>query len=151
MEESFVVLPSAPISDGGGTQVPFAEAGTDSHLHPNSLGFHSTIAVLKRAFELATTQTQVCYCTLDEIGQKTKKIMDIIQVSRQKEVCYTNGLYAALIGSLLGVLSTRAAVCADNLRAKRDDNPCEGLVMSDCESVDETSIEDSATSGHPFQ
>ncbi|GAB2276651.1 Vacuolar protein sorting-associated protein atg6 [Dionaea muscipula] len=61
----------APISDGGGTQVPFAEAGTDSHLHPNSLGFHSTIAVLKRAFELATTQTQVCYCTLDEIGSQS--------------------------------------------------------------------------------
>ncbi|GAB2281211.1 Vacuolar protein sorting-associated protein atg6 [Dionaea muscipula] len=108
MEESFVVLPSAPISDGGGTQVPFAEAGTDSHLHPNSLGFHSTITVLKRSFELATTQTQ-------------------------------------------GVLSTRAAVCADNLRAKRDDNPCEGSAMSDCESVDETLIEDSATLGHPFQ
>lgn len=61
MEESFVVVyKSEPTSDGGGTHLPSLEGGPNGQLQPNNAGFHSTITVLKRAFEIATTQTQVC-------------------------------------------------------------------------------------------
>ena len=60
MEESFVVVyKSESASDGGGTQLPLSEGGSNSSLQPNNSGLHSTITVLKRAFEIATTQTQV--------------------------------------------------------------------------------------------
>jgi beclin len=73
MEESYVVLPP-PISsvykpelgpDGGVTQLP-VNSGSNSPLQgsnnitTNILGFHSSVTVLKRAFEIATSQTQVC-------------------------------------------------------------------------------------------
>lgn len=60
MEESFVVVyKSESASDGGGTHLPSAEGGSNGHLQPHNSGFHSTITVLKRAFEIATNQTQV--------------------------------------------------------------------------------------------
>ncbi|XVE77272.1 hypothetical protein DITRI_Ditri13aG0048900 [Diplodiscus trichospermus] len=60
MEESFVVVyKSDSASDGGGTQLPLSEGGSNSVLQPNNSGFHSLITVLKCAFEIATTQTQV--------------------------------------------------------------------------------------------
>ncbi|KAJ6338345.1 hypothetical protein OIU76_007922 [Salix suchowensis] len=60
MEESFVVVyKSEPSSDGGGSHLPSLEGGPNGQLHPNNSGFNSTITVLKRAFEIATTQTQV--------------------------------------------------------------------------------------------
>lgn len=60
MDESFVVVDkSESASDGGGTHLPSPEGGTNDPLQANNSGFHSTITVLKRAFELATTQTQV--------------------------------------------------------------------------------------------
>ncbi|KAK3026599.1 hypothetical protein RJ639_041619 [Escallonia herrerae] len=68
MEESFVVLPppaasvykSDPASDGGGFHLPLNDGGPSSApLQPNNSGFHATITVLKRAFDIATTQTQV--------------------------------------------------------------------------------------------
>ncbi|EEF39074.1 beclin-1-like protein [Ricinus communis] len=60
MDESFVVVyNSEPASDGGGTHLPLLEGGHNGLLQPNNNGFHSTITVLKRAFEIATTQTQV--------------------------------------------------------------------------------------------
>ncbi|XWS35895.1 hypothetical protein CRYUN_Cryun20dG0036100 [Craigia yunnanensis] len=60
MEESFVVVyKSESASDGGGTRLPLSEGGSNSALQANNSGFHSTITVLKRAFEIATTQTQV--------------------------------------------------------------------------------------------
>lgn len=63
MDESFVVVyKSESASDGGGPQVPSPEGGTNGPMQPNNSGFHSTITVLKRAFEIATTQTQVCNC-----------------------------------------------------------------------------------------
>jgi beclin len=73
MEESYVVLPP-PISsvykpelgpDGGVTQLP-VNSGSNSPLQgsnnitTNILGFHSSVTVLKRAFEITTSQTQVC-------------------------------------------------------------------------------------------
>ncbi|GMI73641.1 AUTOPHAGY 6, BECLIN1 [Hibiscus trionum] len=60
MEESFVVVyKSESASDGGGTQLPLSEGGPNNPLQLNNSGFHSTITVLKHAFEIATTQTQV--------------------------------------------------------------------------------------------
>lgn len=62
MEDSFVVVDkSESASDGGGPQLPLSEGGPNSALQPNNSGFHSTITVLKRAFEIATTQTQVSF------------------------------------------------------------------------------------------
>ncbi|GAY45707.1 hypothetical protein CUMW_091390 [Citrus unshiu] len=60
MDESFVVIyKSESASDGGGPQIPPPEGGTNGPMQPNNSGFHSTITVLKRAFEIATSQTQV--------------------------------------------------------------------------------------------
>lgn len=67
MEESFVVLPPAAASmyksdsaaEGAGTQLPAPGVSQSSNLHSNTTGFHSSITVLKRAFDIATSQTQV--------------------------------------------------------------------------------------------
>lgn len=60
MDESFVVVhKSEPASDGGGSYIPLPEGGSDRPLHTNNAGFSSSINILKRAFEIATTQTQV--------------------------------------------------------------------------------------------
>lgn len=58
MDESFVVVykPESS-SDGGGTHLPSSDP--NGPVHPNNSGFHTTITILKRAFEIATTQTQV--------------------------------------------------------------------------------------------
>ncbi|XP_057999166.1 beclin-1-like protein [Hevea brasiliensis] len=56
MEESFVVVyKSEPAPDGGGTHLP-SLGGPNGQLQPNNTGFQSTITVLKRAFEIATTR-----------------------------------------------------------------------------------------------
>lgn len=67
MEESFVVLPPAAASmyktdsvpEGGTTQLPAPDGSQNSNLHSNITGFQSSINVLKRAFDIATSQTQV--------------------------------------------------------------------------------------------
>lgn len=65
IDESFVVLPPPAASvykaeAGGGTNLPSPDGGpTNSPMQPHNSGFHSTITVLNRAFEIATTQTQV--------------------------------------------------------------------------------------------
>ncbi|KAL5571409.1 hypothetical protein UlMin_021006 [Ulmus minor] len=60
MDESFVVVyKSESSSDGGGNHLPSPDGGPNGPLQPNNSGFNSTITVLKRAFEIATTQTQV--------------------------------------------------------------------------------------------
>lgn len=60
MDESFVVVyKSESASDAGGNHVPVPDGGSNGSLQPNNFGFHSTITILKRAFEIATTQTQV--------------------------------------------------------------------------------------------
>lgn len=61
MEESFVVVDkSESSSDAGGNHSPLPNGGSNGSSQPNNFGFYSTITVLKRAFEIATTQTQVC-------------------------------------------------------------------------------------------
>lgn len=67
MEESFVVLPHAAASmykclstsEGGGANSATSGVSTSTPLQANNFGFHSSITVLKRAFDIATSQTQV--------------------------------------------------------------------------------------------
>ncbi|KAL0464909.1 UNVERIFIED_CONTAM: Beclin-1-like protein [Sesamum latifolium] len=68
IDESFVVLPPPaasvykcePGADGSGSTLPSPEGGpTNTPMQPHNSGFHSTITVLNRAFDIATTQTQV--------------------------------------------------------------------------------------------
>ncbi|GMH00422.1 hypothetical protein Nepgr_002261 [Nepenthes gracilis] len=100
MEESFVVLPPAPASvyrsestsDTSGTQVTSAEGGPSDHLHPNGSGFHSTIAVLRRAFEIAATQSQVeqpmCLECMRVLSDKLdKEIDDVHRDIKAYEAC----------------------------------------------------------------
>lgn len=60
MDESFVVVYKNESASGGGAgQLPASDVAHDAPLPPNNSGFNATITVLKRAFEIATTQTQV--------------------------------------------------------------------------------------------
>lgn len=62
MDESFVVVYKNESASGGNAgQVPTSDGGHDAPVPPNNSGFNATITVLKRAFEIATTQTQVNY------------------------------------------------------------------------------------------
>ncbi|KAK9743157.1 hypothetical protein RND81_03G220700 [Saponaria officinalis] len=98
MEESFVVLPPAlasvytPQTDGSGTHAQLAEGSNNGQLNPNSSGFHSTITVLKRAFEIATTQTQVeqplCLECMRVLSDKLdKEVEDVNRDIQAYEAC----------------------------------------------------------------
>eukprot|EP01018_Ginkgo_biloba_P000510 Gb_14517 [translate_table: standard] len=67
MDESFVVLPSAaasmyrnePVPEGGGLQSP-SSGGNWNNVHQTSnASFNSSVTILKRAFDIASAQTQV--------------------------------------------------------------------------------------------
>ncbi|KAF8412879.1 hypothetical protein HHK36_000851 [Tetracentron sinense] len=100
MEESFVVLPHASASmyncesasDGGGTNFPSPKGGPSSPLQPNNAGFHSSITVLKRAFDIATTQTQVeqplCLECMRVLSDKLdKEVEDVNRDIKAYEAC----------------------------------------------------------------
>ncbi|KAF5743782.1 autophagy protein Apg6 [Tripterygium wilfordii] len=93
MEESFVVVyKSESASDGGGNQSSLPEGGPSSHMQPNNTGFHSTITVLKRAFEIATTQTQVeqplCLECMRVLSDKLEKeVEDVNRDNEAYEAC----------------------------------------------------------------
>ncbi|XP_057980567.1 beclin-1-like protein [Malania oleifera] len=100
MEDSFVVLPPAAASvyncesasDAGGTHLPSMEGGPTSHLQPNNAGFHSTITVLKRAFDIATTQAQVeqpvCLECMRVLSDKLdKEVEDVNRDIKAYEAC----------------------------------------------------------------
>ncbi|GAB2245151.1 hypothetical protein Droror1_Dr00000644 [Drosera rotundifolia] len=100
MDESFVVLPSAlasvyrseSTSDSAGTQVLSGEGNPGSQVNPNGSGFHSTISVLKHAFELAMTQTQVeqpmCLECMRVLSDKMdKEIEDVNRDIKAYEAC----------------------------------------------------------------
>ena len=75
MEESFVVVyKSESSSDGSGANLSSPGVDPSGHLQPHNSGFNSTINVLKRAFEIATTQTQVNIMEA-MIGFKTEKLL----------------------------------------------------------------------------
>lgn len=93
MEESFVVLPppaasvykSDTSSDGAAANLPLPEGELSLPVHPNNSGFHSTITILKCAFDIATTQTQVeqplCLECMRVLSDKlrSKKLTGILQ------------------------------------------------------------------------
>ncbi|XP_050280097.1 beclin-1-like protein isoform X2 [Quercus robur] len=93
MEESFVVVyKSESASDGGGTQLPSPEGGSNVPLQPHNSGFHSTITLLKRAFEIATTQTQVeqplCLECMRVLSDKLdKEVEDVNRDIEAYEAC----------------------------------------------------------------
>ncbi|KAJ6850880.1 beclin-1-like protein [Iris pallida] len=100
MDESFVVLPPAaasmyksdPSSEGGGTQLLAAGGSPRSHPSSNTSGFHSTITVLKRAFDIATAQTQVeqplCLECMRVLSDKLEKeVEDVNEDIKAYEAC----------------------------------------------------------------
>ncbi|XP_034709134.1 beclin-1-like protein isoform X1 [Vitis riparia] len=100
MEESFVMLPPAPASvykcesasEGSGTHLPSPEGGPSGHLQPNNSGFHTTITVLKRAFDIATTQIQVeqplCLECMRVLSDKLdKEVEDVNRDIQAYEAC----------------------------------------------------------------
>ncbi|KAK6919989.1 Atg6, BARA domain, partial [Dillenia turbinata] len=82
MEESFVVLSPAPAlvyrcepsSEGGGAHLSSLSGGPNNQLQPNNAGFHSTITVLKRAFEIATSQTQCMRVLSDKLDKEVEDV-----------------------------------------------------------------------------
>ncbi|KAK6137095.1 hypothetical protein DH2020_029166 [Rehmannia glutinosa] len=101
IDESFVVLPPPaasvykcePGADGGGTNLPSPEGGPiDSPMQPHNSGFHSTITVLNRAFDIATTQTQVeqplCLECMRVLSDKLdKEVEDVNRDVKAYEAC----------------------------------------------------------------
>ncbi|KAH7862392.1 hypothetical protein Vadar_004278 [Vaccinium darrowii] len=100
MEESFVVLPppaasvykSDSISEGGVAQSPSSDGTTGAPMQPNNSGFHTTITVLKRAFDIATTQTQVeqplCLECMRVLSDKLdKEVEDVNRDIEAYEAC----------------------------------------------------------------
>ena len=67
MEESFVLVPHAAASmykndsatEGGGVHSLAHGEGKSGPFQPNNAGFHSSLAILKRAFDIVTSQLQV--------------------------------------------------------------------------------------------
>lgn len=101
MEESYVVLPPPAASvykyesasDGGGKHLPSPEGGPTSSSHSNNSGFHSTITVLKRALDIATTQTQVeqplCLECMRVLSDKLdKEVEDVNRDIKAYEACF---------------------------------------------------------------
>ncbi|KAH9732287.1 Beclin-1-like protein [Citrus sinensis] len=85
MDESFVVIyKSESASDGGGPHIPPPEGGTNGPMQPNNSGFHSTITVLKRAFEIATSQTQCMRVLSDKLD---KEVDDVTRDIEAYEAC----------------------------------------------------------------
>ncbi|KAK8639667.1 hypothetical protein V6N13_138039 [Hibiscus sabdariffa] len=106
MDNSFVVLPKQkPLAPGipprprgvpgqSDAGQPRKEGGPSSSLQPNNSGFHSTITVLKNAFEIATTQTQVeqplcleCMRVLSESDKLDKEVEDVTRDIDSYEAC----------------------------------------------------------------
>ncbi|KAF0916870.1 hypothetical protein E2562_014609 [Oryza meyeriana var. granulata] len=97
MEGSYIVLPPAAASiyktstsEGGGAQFPPPSMNSNSPLPGNS--FHSNLTVLKRAFEIATSQTQVeqptCLDCMRLLSDKMdKEIEDVNTDIKAYEAC----------------------------------------------------------------
>nr|KYP59755.1 Beclin-1-like protein [Cajanus cajan] len=93
MEESFVVVyKSESGTDGSGAHSLGAGADSGGHLPPHNSGFNSTIMVLTRAFEIATTQTQVeqplCLDCMRILSDKLdKEVEDVNRDIEAYEAC----------------------------------------------------------------
>ncbi|KAG0480595.1 hypothetical protein HPP92_011453 [Vanilla planifolia] len=100
IEESFVVLPpaaasmynSASTSEGVGVRLATPTASATTALQSNNSGFHSSITVLKKAFDIATSQTQVdqplCLECMRVLSNKLdKEIEDVNMDIKAYEAC----------------------------------------------------------------
>ncbi|XP_011023189.1 PREDICTED: beclin-1-like protein isoform X1 [Populus euphratica] len=129
MEESFVVVyKSEPSSDGGGSHLPSLEGGTNGQLHPNNAGFNSTITVLKRAFEIATTQTQVeqplCLECMRVLSDKlNKEVEDVNRDIEAYEACLQH-----LEGEARDVLS-EADFLKEKLKLEEEERELEAAIQ----------------------
>ncbi|KAL0397998.1 UNVERIFIED_CONTAM: Beclin-1-like protein [Sesamum calycinum] len=128
IDESFVVLPPPaasvykcePGADGSGSTLPSPEGGpTNTPMQPQNPGFHSTITVLNRAFDIATTQTQVeqplCLECMRVLSDKLdKEVEDVNRDIRAYEACLQR-----LEGEAKTVLS-EAEFLKEKLKEERD-------------------------------
>lgn len=100
MDESFVVLPSAAASmyryenspEGGGVLCPNFVGNSSSALHINNASFGSSITVLKRAFDIVSSQTQVeqplCLECMRVVSEKLdREFEDINRDIKAYEAC----------------------------------------------------------------
>ncbi|KAG4994697.1 hypothetical protein JHK86_031524 [Glycine max] len=93
MEESFVVVYKSESGiDGNGAHLLGTGADSGGHLPPHNSGFNSTITVLTRAFEIATTQTQVeqplCLDCMRILSDKLdKEVEDVNRDIEAYEAC----------------------------------------------------------------
>ncbi|KAL5217397.1 hypothetical protein ABZP36_018081 [Zizania latifolia] len=97
IEGSYIVLPPAAASiyktsasEGGGAQLPPPSMNSNSPLPGNN--FHSSVTVLKRAFEIASSQTQVeqplCLDCMSVLSDKMgKEIGDVNTDIKAYEAC----------------------------------------------------------------
>ncbi|XP_021846459.2 beclin-1-like protein isoform X2 [Spinacia oleracea] len=135
MDESFVVLPPAPASvyrsesqtDGGGAHAQSAEGSPSGQLNPGTSGFHSTITVLKRAFEIATAQTQVeqplCLECMRVLSDKLdKEVEDVNRDIKAYEACLQR-----LEGEARDVLS-EADFLKEKLKVEEEERKLEAAI-----------------------
>nr|CAB3475282.1 unnamed protein product [Digitaria exilis] len=99
IEGSYIVLPppaasiyKTPASEGGGAQLTPPGVNSSSPLPGNNSGFHSSVTVLKRAFEIASSQTQVeqplCLECMRVLSDKMdKEIEDVNADIKAYEAC----------------------------------------------------------------
>ncbi|XP_020597643.1 beclin-1-like protein isoform X3 [Phalaenopsis equestris] len=100
MEESFVVLPPASASmyyngstlEGVGAHLPTLSVSATTPLQMNNSRFYSGITVLKKAFDIATSQTQVeqplCLECLRILSDKLdKEVEDVNMDIKAYETC----------------------------------------------------------------
>lgn len=100
MEESFVVLPhatasmynSGSTSEGSGAHLPTPVVSANTPLQANNSGFHSSITVLKKAFDIAAFQTQVeqplCLECMRVLSDKLdKEVEDVNMDIKAYEAC----------------------------------------------------------------
>uniref|UniRef100_A0A1D1Z198 Beclin-1-like protein n=1 Tax=Anthurium amnicola TaxID=1678845 RepID=A0A1D1Z198_9ARAE len=101
MEESFVLVPHAAAasmyknestSEGGDTHLSSSGQSPSSPFQANTTGFHSSITILKRAFDIATSQTLVeqplCLDCMKVLSDKLdKEVEDVNRDIKAYEAC----------------------------------------------------------------
>ncbi|CAI9101129.1 OLC1v1038388C2 [Oldenlandia corymbosa var. corymbosa] len=136
MEESFVVVPPPAASvyesesgaDGVGTHLLSHEGGpTNTPSQPNNSGFHTTITILKRAFDIATSQTQVeqplCLECMRVLSDKLEKeVEDVNRDLKAYEACLQQ-----LEGDARNVLS-EADFLKEKLKIEEEERKLEAAI-----------------------
>ncbi|CAA0841215.1 Beclin-1-like protein [Striga hermonthica] len=149
IDESFVVLPPPaasvykcePGADGGGTNLPSPDGGPiDSPTQPHNSGFHSTITILNRAFEIATTQTQVeqplCLECMRVLSDKLdKEVEDVDRDIKAYEACLQR-----LEGEAKTVLS-EAEFLKEKLKIEEEERKLEAAIAETEKQCSEVTAE----------